>query len=226
MAKKYFGKTTLGKVLSIISGGLKTKEDRMHEYDNSKVEELWYDMKIADYNELDNWEYEIEGDAVILKKYIGSDENVTIYDKYPSNDENLKTKLVDTTGMFKNNDTIKTVEISNFVDSTELTSMESMFSNCTALESINLGTIDVNNVENIDSMIFGCENLDTEVIEEMFTKDQLQDMNINDTIYIVRFMNGDEIFDEQKVKHGKSVILPSTDPTKEEDENGTYLFKE
>lgn len=62
--------------------------------------------------------------------------------------------------MFYQLSELESVDLSK-ADTSEVTSMESMFSNCLSLKSVDLSGIDTSNVTNMDDMFFFCTELNT-----------------------------------------------------------------
>ena len=83
---------------------------------------------------------------------------------------NLDTKnMTSTNTMFSNCKSLKQLKLSNFIKS-NITDMGSMFSNCTFLKTIDVSGWDTSNVTNISYLFNNCSNLNVDISELKFGK--------------------------------------------------------
>lgn len=61
--------------------------------------------------------------------------------------------------MFANKENIKTVKFSDSLDTSNVTDMGGMFTQCEALTDIDISKFDTSNVTNMNSMFSGCSSL-------------------------------------------------------------------
>ena len=127
----------------------------------------------APVNELDNWNYTLdeESKTVTLNYYTGSAEDVIVYANYPVDTNTYHTKLasfgengtsISTNYMFYDNNkvmNVKTIKFSEEIDTSNVTNMSNMFTNCRLLTSIDLSGFDTSNVTDMSNMFWGCTAL-------------------------------------------------------------------
>lgn len=105
-----------------------------------------------------DYEYEFStspANYIVLKKYIGSAENITIPAEAVSGGNIYAPVFSDNyTDVFKDKANIKSVDLRS-VNTSQLTKMDSMFEGCTSLNSVSMGNI--NTVKSTQNMFKGCE---------------------------------------------------------------------
>ena len=102
---------------------------------------------------------------VILIRYKGTAENLSIPAKVTIDTTEYDVTLCDTPVYFLNtnagvyNTTTKTVTFAQGIDTSNITNMNYMFENCTALESVDMSGFDTSNVTDMSFMFNGCSSL-------------------------------------------------------------------
>ena len=151
------------------------------EYDGENVK-----LALGDTTWQENYKYFLNFtmEEIVLKKYIGSEENVVIPAKAVVGGATYNVRLNnDCTEFFSDCKSVKTVDFSalntrNVVDTTRMfeycdnltgitgfntfnvTKMASMFHNCESLTSSTVSGLDTRNVTNMNSMFAGCTSLE------------------------------------------------------------------
>jgi len=151
------------------------------EYDGENVK-----LALGDTTWQENYKYFLNFtmEEIVLKKYIGSEENVVIPAKAVVGGATYNVRLNnDCTEFFSDCKSVKTVDFSalntrNVVDTTRMfeycdnltgitgfntfnvTKMASMFHNCGSLTSSTVSGLDTRNVTNMNSMFAGCTSLE------------------------------------------------------------------
>lgn len=124
----------------------------------------------APVNELDNWNYTLdeENKIVTLNYYTGSAEDVIVYANYPLDTNTYQTRLasfgengtsVSTNYMFydyNNAINARTIKFSEGIDTSNVTNMSNMFTNCKSLTSLDLSGFNTSNVTDMSDMFSGC----------------------------------------------------------------------
>lgn len=133
-----------------------------------------YQLFNPNYDEETAWswlnDFELEEDPatagkVILVKYLGTAENLNIPATVTIDTTEYDVTLCDTPVYFLNtnageyNTTTKTVTFAQGIDTSNITNMNHMFENCTALESVDMSGFDTSNVTNMSFMFNGCSSL-------------------------------------------------------------------
>ena len=170
--KNVLGIIGTNKILSLIKGGLNSKEDNMVEVPESIITNEWNqnntetsEILIAPEGEINKWDHELSDQTfydLSISKYNEDEESVIVYDKYPENDYYF-TRITDADRMFYNKTGIKYVKFGDYINLNEVESMYEMFKGCSSLLSIDFGkSIDdsrINIFMDISSMFENCSNL-------------------------------------------------------------------
>ena len=120
--------------------------------------------------EIKDWIYTLDdvNKTITLKQYIGSDTDVTVYNKYKSGNTIYKTKIAgnlcengyySSNYMFGFKQTIKSITFEDNIDYSETFDMANMFEACTSLTNLNLGNLDTSNVTDMSNMFKHCTSL-------------------------------------------------------------------
>lgn len=152
------------------------------------------------------FEYElIESEkTVLLKRYIGQEEHLTVYGSYEVDGKEYKTRLRDGTNAgytrspFRDRGSglisvtfaggVKLNDCSSYfqecknlktvdlsgLDTSDCSDFSAMFKGCKSLQSVDLSTFDMNNVNNMESMFSSCESL-TELDLSMIDTGKVKD---------------------------------------------------
>lgn len=167
--KDVLGIIGTNKILSLIKGGLNSKEDNMVEVPESIISNEWnqnntetQEILIAPEGEINKWEYTIEGNNVLLNLYnhYNFDENnnnilmddVIVYDRYIKDGIKYKSKIANSEEnkirfLFYSNAFIKSIIFGKYIDTSEMYYMNYAFSGCSSLTEINgLENLDTSNV--------------------------------------------------------------------------------
>ncbi|MCM1232992.1 MAG: BspA family leucine-rich repeat surface protein [Ruminococcus flavefaciens] len=130
--------------------------------------------EISTNESINNWDYTLNENnkIVTLNKYIGSETDIIVYANYIINNEIYKTQIKDsslntisnaTQNYMFNTDSgkkIKNVVFSDYIDTSNLTSISGMFGHCSELESIDFGNnFNTSNVTNMSALFYMCTNL-------------------------------------------------------------------
>jgi len=139
-----------------------------------QYEETSYQLFNPNYDEETAWSwlnnFELEEDPatagkVILVKYLGTAENLNIPATVTIDTTEYDVTLCATPVYFLNtnageyNTITKTVTFAQGIDTSNITNMNHMFENCTALESVDMSGFDTSNVTNMSFMFNGCSSL-------------------------------------------------------------------
>ena len=120
--------------------------------------------------EIKDWIYTLDdvNKTITLKQYIGSDTDVTVYNKYKSEDKIYKTKIAQNiiennyysnNYMFSGKSYIQSITFEDNIDYSETFNMVNMFQSCTSLTSLDLSNVDTSNVTNMNNMFKNCTSL-------------------------------------------------------------------
>lgn len=180
--KSFLSKNAVKRLMQLILGKMKEKEDVMEEVGSDEVE-LLYKYEIAPEGELDNWEYNLDeySNIVSLSKYKGTQENVVVYDKYRYNGKLYDTKLTainfDETLLDDDINIIKSYHVcDNVIEEFSEHSIDSGFSGLQSIEIINFGSnFNTTGVTNINYMFSGCTSLHTIIGLENFDVSAITD---------------------------------------------------
>lgn len=126
------------------------------------------------------FEYElIESEkTVLLKRYIGQEENLTVYGSYEVDGKEYKTRLRDGTNAGYTRSPFRDrgsglISVT-FAGGVKLNDCSSYFQECKNLKSVDLSTFDMKNVNNMESMFSSCESL-TELDLSMIDTGKVKD---------------------------------------------------
>lgn len=175
--KNFNGSNGTKRIMELIMGGINEKEDLMEEFTTDEITELVQSGVSNDFVLNESIGYKIKVDTesgtVILREYIGSEENVVVKPSYDIDGITYTTKLDnDSSGMFSDNSTLKTVEFSDGVDSSNVTNINEMFKNDTILTNVDMSTLDLSNVSSAESTF---EN--TSALEQVLANDSYDTSN-------------------------------------------------
>ena len=111
-----------------------------------------------------NWEtdfeYEIQGDNIVLSKYIGSAEVVNVPATATINGVTYKVKLNDNChGFFTRCKNIKSISFSKDIDTSNVTDMSEMFDTCRNLTDLDISGFDTSSVTDMHFMFYDCRSL-------------------------------------------------------------------
>ncbi len=109
----------------------------------------------------EDFQYEIEGDNIVLRRYTNYDvENLYVPATATIDGKNYTVKLnEDCTYFFSCHDSLKTIKFSKELDTSNVTNMSYMFFTCDSLRSIDISGFDTSNVTTMRSMFVDCRNL-------------------------------------------------------------------
>lgn len=118
-------------------------------------------------NDLSGWKYTLDdvNNTVVLKKYIGSEEDVIVYSAYEVNgvtyDSILENNLTSDydTGVFAGNQAIKSVAFGYGVDTRDNADLDGLFYNCKSLERVDGGYLCTNKVIDLNGVFYNCTAL-------------------------------------------------------------------
>lgn len=115
----------------------------------------------ADEASLEDWEYTLDEEAacVILTKYIGDSDSVTVPGSFDISDSTYNTVL-DCATVFRANTAVKSITLSEGVGFLN-DSMRLLFGECSALTEIDLSEIDTSSVTNMSYIFYNCTALKT-----------------------------------------------------------------
>lgn len=128
-------------------------------------------LSIAPETACTNWDYVLNDDnnTITLNYYKGNETDVIVYANYAVDGKIYKTQIASNTNIFapymfngQNQSQckkIKTIVFSSDIDTSNVTNMKFMFSNCSSLTSIDLGGFDTRNVESMQAMFANCSSL-------------------------------------------------------------------
>lgn len=122
---------------------------------------------LAPEGSIDDYEYETpdyyETPTVVLNKYIGTNKDVIVYDKYLLNGVEYTTCA--TNSIFQNNTMIESVKFGYDAGRSLGTNIDYLFSGCSSLKDVDLSTIVANGRSGypvrMNSMFSGCSSLKT-----------------------------------------------------------------
>ena len=162
--KSFLSKNAVKRLMQLILGKVSEKEELMEEIGSDEVE-LLYKYEIAPEGELANWEHSLDDDTNVasLSKYIGTQENVIVYDKYRYNGKLYDTKLTDLKFSDSSKTTMKTFRVcDNVTEEFSQYKLGNVFMNCKSVKSIDFGSnFDLTGVYSLNSMFYMCTALET-----------------------------------------------------------------
>lgn len=117
--------------------------------------------------EITDWNYALDdaNNTITLSNYTGSDTDVTVYANYSVDGKLYYTQIESNNNelekyMFEGNETVQTITFDDKLDTSRVTHMNSMFSNCSNLSNINFGrSFNTSNVTVMERMFFNCNSL-------------------------------------------------------------------
>ena len=131
--------------------------------DTQKPEVADQDAKEQNLEELFEYTLMEEENTVLLTKYIGEDENVTVFGSYKIGGKEYQTLLADgviehgnKNSPFRDNNTITSL---SFVDGVTINNCSNYFCYCTSLETIDFRGLDTSECSNFSAMFSECESL-------------------------------------------------------------------
>lgn len=89
-------------------------------------------------------------------------------------------------GMFSDCESLRTLDVSYF-NTSNVTNMSKLFYNCKSLESIDLSNWDFRNVTDISEMFSGCENLKEIIVSRDYINNDLMNESIFEGTSISEF---------------------------------------
>ena len=108
----------------------------------------------------ENFDYEIDGNYIVLKKYTGNVENLDVPATATISGKQYKVKLNDTCShMFYECGELKTISFSKDIDTSNVTDMSSMFHSCSNLTNLDISNFNTSNVTNMSQMFSRDSNL-------------------------------------------------------------------
>lgn len=148
------------------------------------------------------WEYSLKDNEIILTKYIGEDDKITVEPVYNIEDKEYKTVLSESTqesGVFNSNDKIKSVIISegvglpenkaymfkdcinltytnaDYILSTPTSSTKEMFSGCIKLSALDISTLDTSSLQDSTGMFNDCSSASLILVKNNKSKHDISD---------------------------------------------------
>lgn len=131
--------------------------------------------EVAPATAYSNWNYTLddENSIITLNYYTGSETDVIVYANYPvgektyktcissnkcaNNDTAYNTRYMFNGSQMKNCNNIVSIVFSKDIDTSNVTNMGAMFTNCYSLTNLELGTLNTSNVTNMSYMFSGCK---------------------------------------------------------------------
>ena len=117
-------------------------------------------------NAYENWRYTLDdaNKTITLERYIGSEEDVTVYKNYLVNGKLYDTRIGNGYDyaynyMFGGNNVVKNIIFDENINTNEVTRINGMFYMCTNLESLSINGFDTSNVIDMNQMFYGCRSL-------------------------------------------------------------------
>ncbi len=110
-------------------------------------EELIYDVSVAQ-------------DGSVMSYLVPNEEDTTKYTLYINSDGKVLANS-SSVSLFDYFPNLQKIEHLEYLDTSNVVNMESMFSNCSSLTTLDLSSFDTSNVTNMSQMFLGCRNLTT-----------------------------------------------------------------
>ncbi len=139
--------------------------DAQVQEDNSQeaaetIDEVFGDKKYDSINWQTDFEYEIQGDNIVLRKYIGNAEEVNIPSTATIDGVTYTVKLNDNCyAFFRNCKNTKSISFSKDIDTSNVTDMSEMFDTCRNLTDLDISGFDTSNVTDMHFMFYDCRSL-------------------------------------------------------------------
>ena len=141
------------------------ENDAQVQEDNSQeaaetIDEVFGDKKYDSINWQTDFEYEIEGNNIVLRKYIGDAEVVNIPATATIDGVSYTVKLNDNCyAFFRNCKNTKSISFSKDIDTSNVTDMSEMFDTCRNLTDLDISGFDTSNVTDMHFMFYDCRSL-------------------------------------------------------------------